>query len=207
MRRSVDLSGASPIEPPPIDEPGWLHASTSRRVSCVPCFDGADHGVGRVASRALDRTERRRRFEGSMSLRISGKNLDVGDAFRSHVEARLGEALAQIFRWRLHRPCRRSSARAPGFRTDCAIHLDTGIVLQATGRAQEAHQSLDIAADRIEKRLRRYKRRLKDHHPANRAETMPAGELRHRRARRGGGRRRPTTTRRSSPRRPRTSRP
>lgn len=50
-----------------------------------------------------------------------------------------------------------------GFRTDCAIHLDTGIVLQVNGFGQDAHQSFDQAAERIEKRLRRYKGRLKDH--------------------------------------------
>ena len=108
-----------------------------------------------------------------MALRISGKNLDVGDAFRVHAGERLDGALAKYFdggfsgQVVLERD-------GPGFRTDCTLHLDTGIVLQATGRAQEPHQSLDIAADRIEKRLRRYHRRLKDHRPANRAETLPA---------------------------------
>ena len=108
-----------------------------------------------------------------MGLRISGKNLDIGDAFRIHAEERLAAALEKYFdggfsgQVVLERD-------GPGFRTDCTLHLDTGIVLQATGRAQEPHQSLDIAADRIDKRLRRYKRRLKDHRPTNRAETLPA---------------------------------
>lgn len=108
-----------------------------------------------------------------MGLRISGKNLDIGDAFRIHAEERLAAALEKYFdggfsgQVVLERD-------GPGFRTDCMLHLDTGIVLQATGRAQEPHQSLDIAADRVEKRLRRYKRRLKDHRPTNRAETLPA---------------------------------
>ena len=61
-----------------------------------------------------------------------------------------------------------------GFKTECSIHLDTGIVLQAEGRAQDAHQSFDKAAERIEKRLRRYKGRLKEHHHARRGETIPA---------------------------------
>ena len=47
-------------------------------------------------------------------------------------------------------------------------------MLQANGRAQDARQSFDIAAERIEKRLRRYHRRLKDHHAARRGETQPA---------------------------------
>lgn len=108
-----------------------------------------------------------------MALRISGKNLDIGDAFRSHAEARLGDALSKYFdggfggQVVLER-------EGSGFRTECTLHLDTGIVLQATGRAQEPHQSLDIAADRVEKRLRRYKRRLKDHRPAGRDDALPA---------------------------------
>ena len=51
-----------------------------------------------------------------------------------------------------------------GYRADCTVHLDTGIVLQASANEQEAKPSFDAAADRIEKRLRRYKRKLKDHH-------------------------------------------
>jgi ribosomal subunit interface protein len=110
-----------------------------------------------------------------MALRISGKNLDVGDAYRAHVNERLDEALSKYFDGGFtgHVVLERE---ASWFRTECTIHLDTGIVLQANGRAQEAHQSLDIAADRIEKRLRRYHRRLKDHRAQNRAEaaTTPA---------------------------------
>jgi ribosomal subunit interface protein len=108
-----------------------------------------------------------------MALRISGKNLDVGEAYRTHVEARLGDALRKYFDGGFtgHVVLEREGS---WLRTDCTLHLDSGIALQSTGRAQEAHQSLDIAADRIEKRLRRYHRRLKDHRPANRAETQPA---------------------------------
>jgi ribosomal subunit interface protein len=108
-----------------------------------------------------------------MSLRISGKNLDVGDAFRVQVETRLSEALKKYFdggftgRVTLER-------EGSGFRTECIIHLDTGIVLQAEGRAQDAHPSFDQAAERIEKRLRRYKRKLKEHHLARREEPLPA---------------------------------
>jgi hypothetical protein len=52
-----------------------------------------------------------------------------------------------------------------GFRTECVIHLDSGIVLEAEAIAADAYASADEAALRIEKRLRRYKRRLKDHQP------------------------------------------
>ena len=108
-----------------------------------------------------------------MTLRISGKNIDIGDAFRSHVEARVEDAVEKYFDGGFtgHVTLEREGS---GFKTDCAIHLDTGIVLQAEGKAQDPHQSFDLAADRVEKRLRRYKRRLKEHHHARREGSVPA---------------------------------
>ncbi len=108
-----------------------------------------------------------------MALRVSGKNLDIGDAFRGNVEERVGDALRKYFDGGFtgHVTLEREGS---GFKTDCAVHLDTGIVLQAEGRAQDPRQSFDIAAERIEKRLRRYKRRLKEHHAQRLGETVPA---------------------------------
>lgn len=110
----------------------------------------------------------------SMSLRISGKSVDVGDAFRSHIENRLGEALLKYFDggYTGHVTVEREGS---GFRSDCAIHLDTGVMLKAEGRSQDVRQSFDIAAEHIDKRLRRYKRRLKEHHQRARERT-PATE-------------------------------
>ena len=110
-----------------------------------------------------------------MGLRISGKSVDIGEAFRGHVEARIGDALEKYFDGGFtgHVTVEREG---PGFKTDCAIHLDTGIVLKAEGRAQEVYQSFDIAAERIDKRLRRYKRRLKEHHHKWRGDGIPATE-------------------------------
>ncbi|MEO8666893.1 MAG: ribosome-associated translation inhibitor RaiA [Bauldia sp.] len=98
-----------------------------------------------------------------MSLRISGKNLDIGETLRSHIDARVGDAIAKYFDGGFtgHVVVSREGS---GFRAECVIHLDTGIVLQSEGSAQDAHQSFEMSADRIEKRLRRYKGRLKDHH-------------------------------------------
>lgn len=108
-----------------------------------------------------------------MSLRISGKNLDIGEALRGQIETRIGEAVAKYFDGG-HTGHVTVEREGPGFKTECAIHLDTGIVLQAVGRAVDPHLSFDLAADRIEKRLRRYKRRLREHHHVKRAETVPA---------------------------------
>lgn len=98
-----------------------------------------------------------------MTLRISGKNVDVGDAMRVHVNDRIADALSKYFDggFNGHVTLTREGA---GFRTECSLHLDTGIVLQVSGEDHDPRASFDRAADRIEKRLRRYKRKLKAHH-------------------------------------------
>ena len=98
-----------------------------------------------------------------MGLQISGKNLDIGEALRTHVEGRIGDAVEKYFDGGFtgHVTVEREGS---GFKADCTLHLDTGIVLQAHGKSQDVYQSFDQAAERIEKRLRRYKRRLKEHH-------------------------------------------
>ena len=108
-----------------------------------------------------------------MSLRISGKNLDVGEALRGRVGERVGEALGKYFDggYSGHLTIGKDGF---GFRTECVIHLDSGIVLQAEALAADAYASADHAATRIEKRLRRYKRRLKDHAGKARADALAA---------------------------------
>jgi len=107
-----------------------------------------------------------------MGLRVSGKHMDIGDAFRVRIEDRIDEALSKYFDRGAngHVTVEKAGSR---FTTDCMLHLDSGVVLQATGEAQDPQASFDAAAERIEKRLRRYKRRLKQHHTdaaASRAE-------------------------------------
>lgn len=99
-----------------------------------------------------------------MSFRVSGKNLDVGDALRERVSDRIAEAMGKYFDggYSGHATLEREGF---GFRTECAIHLDSRITLHAEGMAADAYASADQAAMRIEKRLRRYHRRLKDHRP------------------------------------------
>src|SRR5262249_22042133 len=97
-----------------------------------------------------------------MTLRISGRNIDVGEALRARINARVAEATAKYFDggYSGHVTVGKEGF---GFRTECVIHLDSGIVLEAEALAADAYASADQAAERIEKRLRRYKRRLKDH--------------------------------------------
>jgi ribosomal subunit interface protein len=96
-----------------------------------------------------------------MTLRISGKSISVGDALRGRVSERTEEVLRKYFDGNYSGHITLSKDGF-GFRTDCALHLDSGITLEADSNAADAYASADQALLLIEKRLRRYKSRLKD---------------------------------------------
>ena len=98
-----------------------------------------------------------------MPFRVSGKNIDVGEALRGRINDRIAEAMGKYFDggYSGHVTVARDGF---GFRTECAIHLDSKITLHAEGQAADAYASADQAALRVERRLRRYHRRLKDYH-------------------------------------------
>ena len=96
-----------------------------------------------------------------MTLRISGKSINVGDALRSRVSERTDEVLRKYFDGNYSGHITLSKDGF-GFRTDCSLHLDSGITLEADSNATDAYASADQALVMIEKRLRRYKSRLKD---------------------------------------------
>src|SRR5436190_3006258 len=96
-----------------------------------------------------------------MTLRISGKSINVGEALRGRVSDRTDEVLRKYFDGNYSGHITLSKDGF-GFRTDCALHLDSGITLEAESSAGDAYASADQALLMIEKRLRRYKSRLKD---------------------------------------------
>jgi ribosomal subunit interface protein len=96
-----------------------------------------------------------------MTLRISGKSISVGEALRSRVSERTDEVLRKYFDGNYSGHITLSKDGF-GFRTDCSLHLDSGITLEADSNATDAYASADQALVMIEKRLRRYKSRLKD---------------------------------------------
>ena len=106
-----------------------------------------------------------------MNLRVSGKHMEIGDSFRMRIEDRIGDAVDKYFDGGFsgHVTVEKSGS---GYAADCLVRLDTGITLQASGRAQEPINAFDVAAERIEKRLRRYKRRLKAHNVENRVPAL-----------------------------------
>jgi ribosomal subunit interface protein len=96
-----------------------------------------------------------------MTLRISGKSISVGEALRGRVAERTNEVLRKYFDGNYSGHITLSKDGF-GFRTDCALHLDSGITLEADSNAPDAYASADQALLMIEKRLKRYKSRLKD---------------------------------------------
>jgi ribosomal subunit interface protein len=99
-----------------------------------------------------------------MPLRVSGKNLDIGESLRVQITERLQESVSKFYSGLVtgHATVKREGS---GFETDCVLHLSSGVTLHALAFAQEPYQSAERAAEKVEKRLRRYKQRLKDHGP------------------------------------------
>ncbi len=104
-----------------------------------------------------------------MALRISGKHMDIGDSLRERIEMRIDDAVEKYFG---NGYSGQVTVEKEGsfFSTDCLVHLDSGVTLQASARESDPTASFDRAAERIETRLRRYTRKLKNH--AARAEPV-----------------------------------
>lgn len=98
-----------------------------------------------------------------MRIDISGLKIDVGDALSDHIRARMEGEVAKYF----DRAIEGSvviSRQGHNFQVDASVHAGPGIVMRATAATDEPYAAADQAIDRIAKRLRRYKARLRDHH-------------------------------------------
>lgn len=98
-----------------------------------------------------------------MQLTVTGKQVDVGDALRGHVESALEAILGKYFRTAIeaHAVFAREAHR---IRADLSLHIGRGIVVNSGAAAPDYYQAFDAAAERLAKQLRRYKRRLRDYH-------------------------------------------
>lgn len=99
-----------------------------------------------------------------MALRVSGKNIDLGEALRTQMIERITGVVSKFFSGSMSGHLT-VTQEGTGFLTDCVLHLSSGVDIQAHAMAYDAYLSADKVADIIEKRLRRYKQRLKDHAP------------------------------------------
>lgn len=110
-----------------------------------------------------------------MHTQVVSKGIDVSDALREQILGRVEDGVSKYF----NRPgeCYVAISReGVGFRVDCSLHLPSGMMLQAHGEADDAYKAADETMIRLEKRLRRYKRKLKNHH-ADHKSALPAENL------------------------------
>lgn len=98
-----------------------------------------------------------------MQLSIKGKQLDVGDSLRLHVETNLKETIEKYFNAPLDAHVT-FSREAHLFRADISVHAGRGILMQSDATATEPYIAFDDAAAKIGTRLRRHKNRIKNHH-------------------------------------------
>ncbi len=97
-----------------------------------------------------------------MKVVVTGKQLDVGDALRGQVEERLNAVVSKYFNHSIEGHVT-FSRDAHLFRADCSVHV-AQMDMQSQAEATDIYAAFDASADRLEKRLRRYKRRLSNHH-------------------------------------------
>jgi ribosomal subunit interface protein len=113
-----------------------------------------------------------------MDIRISGHQVDTGAAFSEHVNDRLGAMVAKYFPRALSAHVTLGPAPYGHFACDIVMHVMADLILKGSARAGDANLAFDAAAERIDKQLRRYMRRLKDRHsPAAGRVTPPLAEL------------------------------
>ena len=99
-----------------------------------------------------------------MDIRISGHQVDTGAAFGEHVRERLNTMIEKYFPRAISAHVTLGPAPYGHFSCDIVMHVMSDIILKSSNRAAEAHIAFEGAADRIDKQLRRYMRRLKDRH-------------------------------------------
>lgn len=99
-----------------------------------------------------------------MDIRVSGHQVETGTALQDHATDRLTAIVDKYFSRAISSHVTFGKAPAGAFSCDIVTHVMHGLILKAHGTAHDAHQALDQAAEKIDKQLRRYKRRLKDRH-------------------------------------------
>ena len=98
-----------------------------------------------------------------MRYQITGKQIGIGEALQTHVKTELGDVVGKY----AGRPTDANivfSKSGHEYVCEAEVHLSTGLTAQAKGHATEIYAAFDSASEKMEKQLRRYKRRLKDHH-------------------------------------------
>ncbi|GLQ04989.1 ribosome hibernation-promoting factor, HPF/YfiA family [Sneathiella chinensis] len=108
-----------------------------------------------------------------MHVIVKGKQVDVGDAFTNYVTDGLNERVQKYFTNAIDAQVTLSRINH-NFHIECSVHIGSGIDVSSSASHVDPHACFDAAAERIDKQLRRYKRRLKDHHGKERAKAKMA---------------------------------
>lgn len=100
-----------------------------------------------------------------MRYEVTGKHIDIGEALQNHVKTELGSMLEKYGQ----RPTDTAvifSKSGHEFVCEATVHLSSGLNAAAKGSATEIYAAFEGSCEKMDKQLRRYKRRLKDHHKA-----------------------------------------
>jgi ribosomal subunit interface protein len=108
-----------------------------------------------------------------MRIQVAGRQMEVGEALRTRIEQELASGVGKYFSRATDAVVTVGKNGGAGIDVDCTVHLSSGISLQAEGHGGDAHSAFDDALSKLEKRVRRYKRRLKNHHSDNKS-PLPA---------------------------------
>jgi len=103
-----------------------------------------------------------------MQIRIAGKKIEIGESLPERVRTKLAAAVGKYFDREAEANVTFVKERTE-FRADCALHLSSGAKLQAHGAGEDAYRAFEVALDHLEKQVRRYMRRLKNHHDRGKA--------------------------------------
>ena len=106
-----------------------------------------------------------------MEIRVSGHQIETGEALQAHVSDRMNAIADKYFSRAIGAHATFGKGPHDSFQCDIVAHVMQGLVLKGHGQAQDAHVAFEGAAERIEKQLRRYMRRLKDHHSNGQSST------------------------------------
>ncbi|NRA86323.1 MAG: ribosome-associated translation inhibitor RaiA [Rhizobiales bacterium] len=102
-----------------------------------------------------------------MQIQITGKQLNIGEAFNEHINSTITNIVSKYFDDGRASAQITVSKEGRSFTAECALHLDSGMNLNSHFQNGDPYSSFDEAAEKLDKRLRRYKRRLKNHHQNN----------------------------------------
>jgi ribosomal subunit interface protein len=137
----------------------------------------SSRGAARPDPPGAGRENEEGEFNMAMQLRVTGKQMDVGDALRTHIEESLTTLVGKYFGGGIeaHAVVAREAHR---YTCDLQVHVGRGILMQSSEKDTDVYKAADKAAERIAKRMRRYKRRLNDHHASAKGRVDDAIEAR-----------------------------